>query len=198
MKFDVKMPSPSVSPKLPCRAASVFKRWFFSHSVMPDSVTPWPVAHQAPLSMKFLQQNTEVDCHFLLQRIFLTQESNSHLLHHRWVLYHWATSVINLIPFVIEECTIYKSLLHSLGSRNSQERRPVQGLLSQGDILDSGSSENGHKAFQIPQLRVFRAGLEPGSPAFSVPSATLCCPPRVSPQLPDRWGLHSSSTPEQL
>ena len=30
-------------------------------------------------------------CHFLLQGIFPTQEQNSHLLHCRWILYHWAT-----------------------------------------------------------------------------------------------------------
>ena len=37
-------------------------------------------------------KNTGVGCHFLLQRIFLTQGSNLHLLHHlhcRWILYCW-------------------------------------------------------------------------------------------------------------
>ena len=33
-------------------------------------------------------KNTGVDCHFLLQGIFLTQGSNSHLLHCRQILYH--------------------------------------------------------------------------------------------------------------
>ena len=41
--------------------------------------TPWTVACQAPLSMGFPGKNTGVDCHFLLQEIFLTQESNLHL-----------------------------------------------------------------------------------------------------------------------
>ena len=36
-------------------------------------VTPWMVAHQAPLSMGILQAS---DCHFLIQGIFLTQGSN--------------------------------------------------------------------------------------------------------------------------
>ena len=36
----------------------------------------------------FLGKNTEVGCHFLLQRIFLTQGSNSDLLHCRQILYH--------------------------------------------------------------------------------------------------------------
>ena len=30
-------------------------------------------------------------CYFLLQGIFLTQKSNLHLLHCRWILYHWVT-----------------------------------------------------------------------------------------------------------
>ena len=42
----------------------------------------WAVAFQAPLSMGFfLGKNTGVGCHALLQGIFPTQGSNSHLLH---------------------------------------------------------------------------------------------------------------------
>ena len=33
-------------------------------------------------------KNTTVSCHALLQRIFLTQGSNSGLPHYRWILYH--------------------------------------------------------------------------------------------------------------
>ena len=47
--------------------------------------TPWTVARQAPLSMVFCSKNTGVGCHALLQGIFLTQGSNSCLLH----LLHW-------------------------------------------------------------------------------------------------------------
>ena len=50
-------------------------------------VTPWTVAHQAPPSMEFSRQEYGVDCHFLLQGIFLTQGSNSGLLHCRQMLY---------------------------------------------------------------------------------------------------------------
>ena len=53
----------------------------FSHSVVSQLfVTPWAVAHQAPLSMGFPRQETEVGCHFFLQRIFLAQGLNLHLL----------------------------------------------------------------------------------------------------------------------
>ena len=45
-----------------------------SHSVASDSVTPWPVAHQAPLFMGFSGKKAGVGCHALLQGIFLTQE----------------------------------------------------------------------------------------------------------------------------
>ena len=47
-------------------------------------VTPWIIAHQAPLvisSSDFLGKNTRVGCLFLLQGIFLTQGSNPHILH---------------------------------------------------------------------------------------------------------------------
>ena len=54
----------------------------FSHSVMSNSfVTPWTIAHQAPLCMGFPGKNIGMGCHFLLQRIFLTQGSNVCLLH---------------------------------------------------------------------------------------------------------------------
>ena len=66
--------------------------------VMVKSLCPTfrdPMDRQAPLSMRFPRQeywNTGVGCHFLLQRIFLTQGSNLHLLHRlhcRWILYCW-------------------------------------------------------------------------------------------------------------
>ena len=54
----------------------------------------WTVAHQAPLSMGFLQENTAVGCHALLQGIFPIQGSNPsllRLLHCSQILYQWAT-----------------------------------------------------------------------------------------------------------
>ena len=55
----------------------------FSHVQL--FVTPWTIAHQAPLSMGFPKQETGQGCHFLLQGIFPTQGSNPHLLY----LLHW-------------------------------------------------------------------------------------------------------------
>ena len=45
-----------------------------SLSVMSDSLKPHEqtVAHQAPLSIEFSRQEYRVDCHFLLQGIFLS------------------------------------------------------------------------------------------------------------------------------
>ena len=44
-----------------------------SRSVMFDSVTPWSVAHQAPLSMGILQARIlDWGCHAVLQGIFPT------------------------------------------------------------------------------------------------------------------------------
>ena len=44
-------------------------------------MTPWTVAHQAPLSMGFSRQEYWSGLYFLLQGIFPTQESNPGLLH---------------------------------------------------------------------------------------------------------------------
>ena len=56
------------------------------------TVTPWTVAYQAPLSRNppwnSPGKNTEVGCHFLQQRIFLTQGSKPDLLHCRQIFYH--------------------------------------------------------------------------------------------------------------
>ena len=43
-------------------------------------MTSWTVAYQAPLPLDFPGKNTGMDCHFLLQGIFLTQGSNPSLL----------------------------------------------------------------------------------------------------------------------
>ena len=50
--------------------------------------TPWSIAHQAPLSMKFPGKNTGVGCHFLLQGLFLTQGVSCL---GRQILYYWTT-----------------------------------------------------------------------------------------------------------
>ena len=45
------------------------------------------MARQAPLSMGFSRQDTGMDCHSLLQRIFPTSGSNLGLLHCRQIFY---------------------------------------------------------------------------------------------------------------
>ena len=57
-------------------------------------VTPWTVAHQAPLSMGFSSMKTGVGCHFLLQGIFSTRGSNPRVLH----LLHWQADSLPLVP----------------------------------------------------------------------------------------------------
>ena len=49
-------------------------------------MTPWTLAHQASLSMRFPRQEYWSGCHFLLQEIFLTQGLNPHFLHCRQTL----------------------------------------------------------------------------------------------------------------
>ena len=50
-------------------------------------VTPWPVPARLLCPWNFPGKNIRVGCHFLLQRIFLTQELNPGLLHCRQILY---------------------------------------------------------------------------------------------------------------
>ena len=54
-------------------------------------VTPWTVAHKAPLSMRFSRQEYWSGLPSLLLGIFPTQGLNSHLLLFRWILYCSAT-----------------------------------------------------------------------------------------------------------
>ena len=62
-----------------------------SHSVMFNSVTPWTVARQAPLSMEFSRQEHWSGLPFHSQGIFPTQGSNPFLLNCRQILYHCVT-----------------------------------------------------------------------------------------------------------
>ena len=61
--------------------------------------TPRTGAHQALLSMEFSRKNTGMGCHFLLQRIFLTQGSNPGLL-------HWQADSLPLHPLGSPTTTI--------------------------------------------------------------------------------------------
>ena len=65
----------------------------YSHEVISESL--WLHRLYPPgwalLSTGFPSKNTGVGCCFLLQKIFLTQEWNRHLLLGSQVLYHWVT-----------------------------------------------------------------------------------------------------------
>ena len=56
--------------------------------------TLWTIADQAPLSRDSPHKNTGVGCHALLQGVFLTQGSNTCLLH----LLHWQAGSLPLEP----------------------------------------------------------------------------------------------------
>ena len=52
-------------------------------------------------------KNTEVGSHFLLQGIFSTQESNSHLLHCRQIIYRWGSWLLSNSNYEIQSLVIY-------------------------------------------------------------------------------------------
>ena len=61
----------------------------------------------------FPGKNTGGDCHFLLQGIFPNQRSNQHLLHWRWILYHWAAaeaSISNVGWAIFATCTAKRDI----------------------------------------------------------------------------------------
>ena len=62
---------------------------------MSDSLPPHGLQSARLLcSWNFPGKNTGVGCHFLLQGIFPTQESNQHLLH----LLHWQADTFSTVP----------------------------------------------------------------------------------------------------
>ena len=74
---------------------------------MSDSfVTPWTVPARLLCLWDFLDQNTEMGCHFFLQGIFQTQGSNPHLL----CLLCWWADYLPLAPpgkpegIIMSEC----------------------------------------------------------------------------------------------
>ena len=80
------------APPMPC--GCILLLLVFSHSVVSDSFkTPWPAAHQAPLSTGFSRQQCWSRLPFLLQGIFLSHRSDPSLclLHWQVSLYHGAT-----------------------------------------------------------------------------------------------------------
>ena len=91
-------PTQNIRPFLPfVKPSAIYPLYYMCMhakllSCVPLFVTPWAVAHQAPLLMGFLRQEYWSGCHFLLQGIFLTQGSNPGLLH----LLHWQANSLPL------------------------------------------------------------------------------------------------------
>ena len=91
--------SPSISPFF-CSFLKVFYfflidqyAWMLNHSVVSDSLGPQGLQPTRLLCPRnFPDKNTGVGCHFLLQGIFLTEESNPNLLH----LLHWQVDSLPL------------------------------------------------------------------------------------------------------
>ena len=77
-------------PMYPC--VCVYSGLLFSCSAVSNSLQPhglWPTRLLCPWDSS--GKNTGVGCHALLQGIFPTQGSNSHLLRCRRILHHSAT-----------------------------------------------------------------------------------------------------------
>ena len=95
-------------------------------------VTPWTIACQAPLSMGFSSQEYWSGLHFLLQGIFLSQESNLDLPHCRQILYclnHQGS------PVQVINC-VFLSLGHKLYQNFLDGSAGKESACNAGNIVD--------------------------------------------------------------
>ena len=96
-------------------------------------VTLWTIAHQAPLSMGFSNNNTGLSCHALLQRIFLTQESHPRLL----CFLYWQVGSSRLEALFLYSA--YQSESHSVMSDCLQPNELYSPRNSPGQNTEVGS-----------------------------------------------------------
>ena len=91
-----------------------------SHSVMSDSLQSHGLQPRRLLCpWNFPGKNTRVDCHSLLQGIFLTQGSNSGLPHCRQTLYwlsHWGVELLSHVQLFCDpvDCNPPGSSIHGI------------------------------------------------------------------------------------
>ena len=148
------------------RAQSLSCVWLF--------VTPYAVAHQAPLSMGFSRQENWSGLPFLSQGIFLTQGWDQHLLcllHCRWILYCWATGeAIHLTSFD-EKCKVQNNMNDKPDTNSTYKydictKCPKQGnfcrqeadwwLPGSGDAEGSGEQPLKRRGFLLGWWKYFR------------------------------------------
>ena len=116
-------------------------------------VTPWTIAHQAPLSMGFPRQEYRVGCHFLLQGIFPTQGLNPSLS----CLLHWQVGSLLAEPpgkplyascfltslKVRDVLSLYLCTVVFLGDTDFMEvgmgERTVKNLTCRGSLASTGT-----------------------------------------------------------
>ena len=126
-------------------------------------VTPWTVAHQAPLSMGFSKQDTGGGCHGLLRGIFPTQGSNLGLLH----LLHCQAESLPLCHLGSPICKVSASKYLTWGCLSSWYRSWLHGPLWDGRARTAA----GPREIEAP------------SPSPAMSSSQTLMGPYSSPQL---------------
>ena len=148
-------------------------------------VTPWIVAHQAPLSMGFSwQEYIGVGCHALLQGLLPIQGLNLgllRLLHCRRILYHWATWEAYGLPW-------YSSDRDSSCQFGGMSSTPGQGTKIPRAKKDSKQQQQQQQ--QQPQNSLFISKISHHSGLIQFLSLNCCL--KTNPVLLLRsWETHS-------
>ena len=104
-----------------------WKKESVSHSVVSDSVTPWTVACQTPLSTGFSRQEYwSMGCYFLFRGIFLTQGLNLCCVH----LLHWQVDSLPRHHLGSPKTSCYRYSLGACNLLNTNQWRSIFSLLS--------------------------------------------------------------------
>ena len=104
----------------------------FSH-IQPFA-TLWTVAHQAPLSIAFSEQDTAVSCHFLLQGIFPIHGSNLNLLCCKWILYPLRHLESPILSMTGSQCVSLKT--GYINELDIYPAFPVRTVLLGGQVIE--------------------------------------------------------------
>ena len=128
-------------------------------------------------------QNTRMGCHALLQGIFLMQRSNSHLLyllHHRQILYHWATT-----------CHEAEKKKKRERERKSRGRKCFLGNCDRLSLLTLPAFEKVYNLINFHEQNIWKQHPDQNTRVFLALTSLHVLPPSSGPRTSHRRDLSS-------